>query len=215
MRRKVRRARLPRPADALSDLPSAEEYRAAFGVVHIGRGGTANEAPGDRSPCCCCCTGCCCTERSVGGRGGTGSNVPRAAREQYADRLHGGDDCSIDGGKCVANGQRYHVRPCGGCMLRWISRLARSEECSAPRDPGRRTSRSPRHRSHRVCAVGEAACRELQGRMRHDADEPAMIALVAAQMITFAPPAGFEPAHTAPEAVALSPELRGLGAFRG
>ena len=26
------------------------------------------------------------------------------------------------------------------------------------------------------------------------------------------PPAGFEPAHTAPEAVALSPELRGLGA---
>ena len=27
-----------------------------------------------------------------------------------------------------------------------------------------------------------------------------------------APPAGFEPAHTAPEADALSPELRGLGA---
>src|SRR3954451_12610907 len=26
-----------------------------------------------------------------------------------------------------------------------------------------------------------------------------------------APPAGFEPAHTAPEAVALSPELRGRG----
>ena len=28
----------------------------------------------------------------------------------------------------------------------------------------------------------------------------------------WAPPAGFEPAHTAPEADALSPELRGLGA---
>ena len=26
-----------------------------------------------------------------------------------------------------------------------------------------------------------------------------------------APPAGFEPAHMAPEATALSPELRGLG----
>jgi CheY-like chemotaxis protein len=30
----------------------------------------------------------------------------------------------------------------------------------------------------------------------------------------WAPPAGFEPAHTAPEAVALSPELWGLGAKR-
>ena len=29
------------------------------------------------------------------------------------------------------------------------------------------------------------------------------------------PPAGFEPAHTAPEADALSPELRGLGTTGG
>jgi putative restriction endonuclease len=31
------------------------------------------------------------------------------------------------------------------------------------------------------------------------------------QVTRRAPPAGFEPAHTAPEAVALSPELWGLG----
>src|SRR5207248_11078427 len=33
----------------------------------------------------------------------------------------------------------------------------------------------------------------------------------ARRMLALAPPAGFEPARTAPEAAALSPELRGLG----
>ena len=32
------------------------------------------------------------------------NDVPGAAREQRADRLHGGDDCSLHGGKCFAYG---------------------------------------------------------------------------------------------------------------
>ena len=38
----------------------------------------------------------------------------------------------------------------------------------------------------------------------------AVSVLISVSYSNYAPPAGFEPAHTAPEAVALSPELWGL-----
>ena len=42
----------------------------------------------------------------------------------------------------------------------------------------------------------------------------AVVPIMIDQVFEKAPPAGFEPAHTAPEAVALSPELWGLARRR-
>jgi site-specific DNA recombinase len=58
--------------------------------------------------------------------------------------------------------------------------------------------------------------RDFQARMRRNTTSPDhALPGRGSIMRTLVPPTGFEPAHTAPEAVALSPELRGRGIARG
>lgn len=52
-------------------------------------------------------------------------------------------------------------------------------------------------------------------RMKHHAKEEEIDHDLSPATFCVVPPAGFEPAHTAPEAVALSPELRGRVGRRG